>query len=67
MTACPSDDALCALLERALDDDEVARVTEHLDVCSSCREVVVAAVRGGIVALKPFRNLTIRGWLVHSR
>ncbi|MDX2089296.1 MAG: serine/threonine-protein kinase [Kofleriaceae bacterium] len=53
MRACPSDDILGAHLQRALDVDETARVTAHLDVCASCRDIVIAAVRGGVVARAP--------------
>jgi tetratricopeptide (TPR) repeat protein len=49
MTPCPSDDVLGAHLQRALDAEETARVSEHLDECASCRDIVIAAVRGGVV------------------
>ncbi|MEJ7602503.1 MAG: serine/threonine-protein kinase [Kofleriaceae bacterium] len=48
MTACPTDDELGALVQQALDEAAVARVTTHIDACETCRQVVIAAVRGGV-------------------
>src|SRR5262245_10433011 len=48
MTPCPTDEMLGALVQRALGGDEAAAVTSHLDDCASCREAVIAAVRGGV-------------------
>ena len=45
---CPTDDVLGALVEHALPPDEADRVTAHLDACGACRELVIAAVRGGV-------------------
>ncbi|MGN6109958.1 MAG: protein kinase domain-containing protein, partial [Kofleriaceae bacterium] len=53
MTACPPDDVLGALVRRTLDERAAAEVTSHLDECASCREIVVAAVRGGLAAGTP--------------
>lgn len=52
MTAadCPSDELLGAHVRRALDLHDSEMVSSHLDRCDACREVVVAAVRGGVVA-----------------
>ena len=49
MTACPSDETLGALVHRALGVHEAAVVTSHLDNCDACRELVVEAVRAGVV------------------
>ncbi|HEV7558400.1 MAG TPA: hypothetical protein VGO00_23180, partial [Kofleriaceae bacterium] len=49
MTPCPSDETLGALVHRALGVDEAASVTSHLDACDACRELVVEAVRAGVV------------------
>jgi tetratricopeptide (TPR) repeat protein len=48
VTPCPTDDVLGALVHQALEEAEVARVTSHLDDCATCRQVVIAAVRGGV-------------------
>ena len=48
VTACPTDDVLGALVQQALGEAEVAQVTSHLDDCETCRQVVIAAVRGGV-------------------
>ncbi|MCW5805968.1 MAG: protein kinase, partial [Deltaproteobacteria bacterium] len=52
MTACPTDDVLGALVQRTLDDAEAREVTSHLDACDACRQVVIAAVRGGVVVVE---------------
>ena len=43
---CPTDDTLGALVEHALDDQEAARISSHIDSCDACQAIVVAAVRG---------------------
>src|SRR5262245_7735978 len=50
MTPCPSDETLGALVNRALDDGDAAHVKSHLDDCPACRQVMIAVVRGGLVA-----------------
>ncbi len=43
--ACPNDDTLGAMVDRALDAAESARIAAHLDDCASCRHAMIAAVR----------------------
>jgi eukaryotic-like serine/threonine-protein kinase len=50
VTPCPPDDVLGAHVQRALSEPEAAVVSSHLDDCPSCREIVLAAIRGGVVA-----------------
>jgi tetratricopeptide (TPR) repeat protein/predicted Ser/Thr protein kinase len=52
-TPCPTDDVLGALIHRALEPDEVDRLTAHIDDCVSCQQVMVAALRGGVAAAPP--------------
>ena len=49
-TSCPTDDVLGALVHHALDPDEAAQVTAHLDTCVPCQQLAIAALRGGIAA-----------------
>ena len=42
--ACPGDDVLVAMIERALDPTQLSALEVHLDSCESCREVVAIAV-----------------------
>jgi eukaryotic-like serine/threonine-protein kinase len=49
-SACPGDDVLGAHVQRALDAHEAQLVTAHLDDCAACRQLVIAAVRGGMAA-----------------
>ncbi|MBS1124382.1 MAG: protein kinase [Deltaproteobacteria bacterium] len=49
-TACPTDDVLGAHVQRVLGQAETAQVSSHLDGCAACRQVVIAAVRGGVAA-----------------
>src|SRR5688500_7516341 len=50
VTPCPSDDVLGAHVKRALAEHEAAVVTSHLDACETCRQIVLAAVRGGVAS-----------------
>ena len=43
--ACPNDDTLGAMVDRALDAAESALIAAHLDGCATCREAMLAAVR----------------------
>ena len=47
---CPTDDVLGAHVKRALAEHEAAVVTSHLDSCDSCRQIVLAVVRGGVMS-----------------
>ncbi len=40
--ACPGDDTLVALVEKALDGDRVAALADHIDRCERCRATVGA-------------------------
>ncbi|HEY4056017.1 MAG TPA: protein kinase [Kofleriaceae bacterium] len=42
--ACPGDDVLVAMIEKALDPTQLSVLEVHLDSCESCREVVAFAV-----------------------
>jgi serine/threonine protein kinase/pimeloyl-ACP methyl ester carboxylesterase len=47
MAVCPSDDALLALAERRLADEEAARLHLHLDECPRCRALLGALAKEG--------------------
>jgi tetratricopeptide (TPR) repeat protein/aminoglycoside phosphotransferase (APT) family kinase protein len=50
---CPTEDALGALVNHALDPDELATVTAHIDDCVACRKLVVAVVQAGLGSPQP--------------
>ncbi len=50
MTPCPPDDLLAALVQRHLEGTVHAQVTDHVDECVGCRQLLIAAVRGGMAA-----------------
>ena len=57
-TPCPDDDALAALLDRALAPDEAAQITAHIDDCAACQDVMLAAVRAGMAPRRSTAALT---------
>ena len=57
-TPCPDDDTLAALLDRALAPDEAARITAHIDECTTCQDLMLAAVRAGIAPRRSTAALT---------
>lgn len=42
---CPDDETVAALMEGRLEGDALRALTEHVDCCASCRELVADAVR----------------------
>ena len=65
--ACPTDDELAGHLAGDVAASRAAAVGAHLDTCAACREVVVGALRGGVVSLADVSAATASARLGVSR